>query len=127
MNWSLSKRSIGNVSERLLLVLVVALSTAAVAQNTSQNGPSTSSNGASTKRLPRQILVSISDRRLAVLESGKVVRTFPISVGAAVSPSPTGEFQIVNRLSNPTFRSREPCPSRKKGGRKRKLNDRLSM
>jgi lipoprotein-anchoring transpeptidase ErfK/SrfK len=103
MNWSLSKRSIGNVSERLLLVLVVALSTAAVAQNTSQNGPSTSSMGASTKRLPRQILVSISDRRLAVLESGKVVRTFPISVGAAVSPSPTGEFQIVNRLSNPTY------------------------
>jgi lipoprotein-anchoring transpeptidase ErfK/SrfK len=54
-------------------------------------------------RTPRQILVSISDRKLAVIEDGKVLRTFPVSVGAAVSPSPTGEFQIVNRLANPTY------------------------
>jgi lipoprotein-anchoring transpeptidase ErfK/SrfK len=54
-------------------------------------------------RIPRQIVVSISDRKLAVIEDGKVLRTFPVSVGAAVSPSPTGEFQIVNRLANPTY------------------------
>lgn len=51
----------------------------------------------------RQVLVSIPDCKLAVLEDGKVIRTFPVAVGAAVSPSPTGEFQIVSRIANPTY------------------------
>lgn len=54
-------------------------------------------------RTQREILVSIPDCRLAVLENGRVVRTFPVAVGAAVSPSPTGDFRIVNRVSNPTY------------------------
>ncbi|HEX4425779.1 MAG TPA: L,D-transpeptidase [Terriglobales bacterium] len=58
---------------------------------------------AQSVRIPRQIVVSISDRKLAVIEDGKVLRTFPVSVGAAVSPSPTGDFQIINRLANPTY------------------------
>lgn len=54
-------------------------------------------------RVRRQVLVSIPDRKLAVIENGKVLRTFRVSVGAAVSPSPTGKFEIVNRLANPTY------------------------
>lgn len=54
-------------------------------------------------RVRRQVLVSIPDRTLAVIENGKVLRTFKVSVGAAVSPSPTGKFEIVNRLANPTY------------------------
>ncbi len=49
------------------------------------------------------VLVSIPDRKLAVIEDGNVIAQFPIAVGAAGSPSPTGEFQIVNRVSNPTY------------------------
>jgi len=56
-----------------------------------------------TARPHRQILVSIPDRKLAVIDQGKVIRTFPVSVGASVSPSPTGEFRIVHRLANPTY------------------------
>jgi len=93
----------GNLSERLLLALVVILSTATVAQNVAQNASENASNTIPAKRPPRQVLVSISDRKLAVLENGNVIRTFPVSVGSAVSPSPTGEFQIVNRLANPTY------------------------
>jgi lipoprotein-anchoring transpeptidase ErfK/SrfK len=51
----------------------------------------------------RRVVVSIADRKLAVLESGNVIATFDVAVGAAVSPSPTGEFQIVSRVSNPTY------------------------
>jgi lipoprotein-anchoring transpeptidase ErfK/SrfK len=52
----------------------------------------------------RVVLVSIPDRKLAVLEEdGNVLSQFSIAVGAAVSPSPTGEFRIVNRVSNPTY------------------------
>jgi hypothetical protein len=51
----------------------------------------------------RVVLVSIPDRKLAVLENGNIIATFPVAVGAAASPSPTGEFQIVNRVANPTY------------------------
>jgi lipoprotein-anchoring transpeptidase ErfK/SrfK len=53
----------------------------------------------------RVVLVSLPDRKLAVLDgnNGEVLATFPIAVGAAVSPSPTGEFQIVSRVANPTY------------------------
>ncbi len=51
----------------------------------------------------RVVLVSIPDRKLAVIENGNVIATFPVAVGAAASPSPSGEFQIVNRVSNPTY------------------------
>jgi L,D-transpeptidase ErfK/SrfK len=54
-------------------------------------------------RTPRKILVSVPDRMLAVIDQGKVIRTFPVAVGASVSPSPTGEFRIVRRLSDPTY------------------------
>jgi lipoprotein-anchoring transpeptidase ErfK/SrfK len=53
--------------------------------------------------LTRRILVSIPDRKLAVLENGIVVATFPVSVGAMGSPSPTGEFRVVRRLTNPAY------------------------
>ena len=51
----------------------------------------------------RVVLVSIPDRQLAVLEDGNVVARYPVAVGAEDSPSPTGEFRIVNRVSNPTY------------------------
>jgi len=48
-------------------------------------------------------LVSLVDRKLAVVDNGVVVATFEVAVGADVSPSPTGEFKIVSRVSNPTY------------------------
>jgi lipoprotein-anchoring transpeptidase ErfK/SrfK len=49
------------------------------------------------------VLVSIPDRKLAVIEDGRVLAYFPVAVGAAVSPSPLGEFEIVRRVANPTY------------------------
>ena len=51
----------------------------------------------------RRIVVSIPDRQLAVIENGRVLARFYVSVGADVSPSPTGEFRIINRVANPTY------------------------
>ena len=51
----------------------------------------------------RRIVVSIPDRKLAVVENNEVVQLFAVAVGAAVSPSPTGTFTIVNRVANPTY------------------------
>ena len=51
----------------------------------------------------RRIVVSIRDRKLALLENDNIVKIYDVSVGAAVSPSPTGSFQIVNRIPKATY------------------------
>jgi lipoprotein-anchoring transpeptidase ErfK/SrfK len=68
--------------------------------------PSFSQSNAKADERPRArrvVLISIVDCRLAVMENGKVLAYFPVAVGAAVSPSPTGEFEIVNRVANPAY------------------------
>jgi lipoprotein-anchoring transpeptidase ErfK/SrfK len=54
-------------------------------------------------RPSRRIVVSIPDRKLAVLEGDRVLRTFETAVGAPKSPSPTGSFEIVTSVAEPTW------------------------
>jgi lipoprotein-anchoring transpeptidase ErfK/SrfK len=54
-------------------------------------------------RRERFVLVSIPDRKLVVVEDESVIATSSIAVGAVESPSPTGEFRVINRVSNPTY------------------------
>ncbi len=51
----------------------------------------------------RRIVVSIPNRKLALVEDGRVRKTYPVAVGAAVSPSPAGEFKIAHRIPHPTY------------------------
>lgn len=51
----------------------------------------------------RRVVVSIPDCKLALIENDRVVRVYPVAVGAEDSPSPVGTFTIVNRVSNPTY------------------------
>ncbi len=50
-----------------------------------------------------RIVVSIPDCKLAVIENGKVVKVYSTAVGAPVSPSPVGTFQVVSRIPHPTY------------------------
>ena len=50
-----------------------------------------------------RIVVSIPDRKLALIEDGEVVKIYDTAVGAPVSPSPTGVFTVVTRIPNPTW------------------------
>lgn len=51
----------------------------------------------------RKIVISIPDRKLALIKGGRVVLLFPVAVGARRTPSPAGEFRVVNRVTNPTY------------------------
>lgn len=51
----------------------------------------------------RRIVISIPDRKLALIDHGRVVRVFDVAVGAPVSPSPEGEFVIEARIPHPTW------------------------
>jgi hypothetical protein len=53
---------------------------------------------------PQHVLViSIPDRKLAVMEEGRVLEVYPVAVGAAVSPSPTGTLRIINKVIGPSY------------------------
>src|SRR5271157_1852566 len=54
-------------------------------------------------RPARRVVVSLADRKLAVVEAGRVVKIFSTAVGAPESPSPTGSYEIINRLAQPTW------------------------
>jgi lipoprotein-anchoring transpeptidase ErfK/SrfK len=49
------------------------------------------------------LLVSIPDRKMALLVNGKAIRVYRVAVGKTSTPSPTGAFKIVNRVPNPTY------------------------
>ena len=53
------------------------------------------------KQSTRRIVVSIPDRRLALIEDGRVVKVYRTAVGAPNSPSPTGTFTIATRVPHP--------------------------
>jgi lipoprotein-anchoring transpeptidase ErfK/SrfK len=85
--------AITKTTKTAIISAIVFLATALFAQ----------ADPAQSNRRHRVVLVSIPDRQLAVLENGVVLRTFPVSVGAAVSPSPVGEFQIINHVAHPSY------------------------
>ena len=51
----------------------------------------------------RRIVVSIPDRKLALIIDGEVVKVYDTAVGKPSTPSPTGEFTVIHRIPNPTW------------------------
>jgi lipoprotein-anchoring transpeptidase ErfK/SrfK len=40
----------------------------------------------------------LSRRQITVLENGRVVRRFPVAIGRATTPTPTGRFAVTDKL-----------------------------
>ncbi len=70
----------------------------AVAEAHAQN--QTAAKAAEPKR---EVIVSIPDRKLALIEDGVVMSIYPVAVGKASTPSPEGDFKVVVRVVNPTY------------------------
>jgi len=51
----------------------------------------------------RVIVVSLEDRKLALIEDGQVKEVFPVAVGKPSTPSPLGTFTIQRRVANPVY------------------------
>ena len=51
----------------------------------------------------RRIVVSVADRKLALIEDGRVVKIYEAAVGSNATPTPPGAFTIANRVTNPTW------------------------
>ena len=49
-------------------------------------------------------MVSLEDRKLALVEDGQVKKVYTVAVGKPSTPSPVGTFTIERRVANPTYR-----------------------
>jgi lipoprotein-anchoring transpeptidase ErfK/SrfK len=77
------------------IAMVVAAQ--ALAQSTAKQGEA----AATPKRV---IVVSLEDRKLALVEDGQVKKVYSVAVGKPSTPSPVGTFTIERRVANPTYR-----------------------
>ncbi|HEV2200205.1 MAG TPA: L,D-transpeptidase, partial [Bryobacteraceae bacterium] len=50
-----------------------------------------------------RIVVSIPDRKLLLFAGDRLVKIYDVAVGKSSTPTPEGEFRIINHVSNPTY------------------------
>jgi len=108
-----------------MAMLTLALGTHALAQTS--NGSMTVAKGSpAVSPVERRILVSLEDRKLALLENGDVKKIYTVAVGKPSTPSPVGSFVIERRVANPTYSHKgqrvEPGPGNPVGTRWMGLN-----
>jgi lipoprotein-anchoring transpeptidase ErfK/SrfK len=84
-----------NLSGLVVVPVAIAaaiLATTAKAQQTTQ-----------ADATQRVIVVSLEDRKLALVEDGQVRKIYTVAVGKPSTPSPEGTFTIERRVANPTY------------------------
>ena len=74
----------------------------------------------------RVIVVSLEDRKLALVEDGQMKKVYTVAVGKPTTPSPTGTFTIARRVKNPVYQHEgkvvQPGPANPVGSRWMGLN-----
>jgi hypothetical protein len=56
-----------------------------------------------------ELRADISDRSLAVIHDGRVLHTYRVAVGARLSPTPTGRFQVTDKLRGRKYGASYGC------------------
>jgi len=51
----------------------------------------------------QRIVVSLLDRKLVLFAGDRVVKIYDVAVGKPSTPTPEGEFRIINHIPNPTY------------------------
>jgi lipoprotein-anchoring transpeptidase ErfK/SrfK len=82
---------------------LIAVTLVAAAEAVCQERQAETSRRTESARPLRRIVVSIPDRKLALIEEERVIRIYSAAVGAPSSPTPAGAYRIVQRVSNPTW------------------------
>jgi len=69
----------------------------------------------------RVIVISVTHRKLALLEDGKIVKIYTIAVGKKSTPTPSGTFSVISRVNNPIWSHKgkvaQPGPANPVGSR----------
>jgi hypothetical protein len=81
-------------------MMATVLTTQLAGQTATQQSAANQQAPVAAKRV---IVVSLEDRKLALVEDGKVKKIYTVAVGKPSTPSPVGTFSIERRLMNPTY------------------------
>lgn len=52
-------------------------------------------------RAQYSVTINVNERRLYLIQEGKILKSYPVAVGKPTSPTPKGTFKIVNVAVNP--------------------------
>ena len=108
-----------------MFILAAALRTVVLAQSPAASIGQVQKTPA-VSPVKRKIVVSLEDRRLALLENGDVKKIYTVAVGKPSTSSPVGTFSIEHRVANPAYSHKgqfvEPGPGNPVGTRWMGLN-----
>ena len=51
----------------------------------------------------RRLVISIPDRKMALIEDGRILRVYMVAVGKQSTPTPGGTFAVTSRIVKPTW------------------------
>ena len=59
-----------------------------------------------------RIVINVPAKRLSLIEGGTLVRAYPVAVGRPWTPTPRGQFRILQKAKDPTWapKGRRPVP-----------------
>lgn len=101
----------------LLALVPAVLPPAGVAQP----GPTPATAAVSGTRV---ILLELGKRQISLRENGRALHTWPVAVGDPRTPTPTGRFQVENKVVNPIYQSTHSGKISSKVGAQGPLGDR---
>jgi hypothetical protein len=88
---------------KLIMVAVAGFMMADQAHTQDVANQATQTQVVATPAPKRVIIVSLEDRKLALLEDGQVKKVYTVAVGKPSTPSPVGTFTIQRRVANPVY------------------------
>jgi lipoprotein-anchoring transpeptidase ErfK/SrfK len=72
----------------------------------------------------REIVLELGRRQISLREGGKVLHSWPVAIGDARTPTPTGRFVVENKVVNPIYQSTSSGKVNMKVGPQAPLGDR---
>lgn len=65
----------------------------------------TRTEAAKARLANNRIVLDLGDRRVYLYNDSELVNSFPVAIGAAETPTPTGEFEVSQLVVNPVWQS----------------------
>jgi len=69
------------------------------------SGPAVPAATAATYTNTREIHLELGKRTISLLDSGRVLGSWPVAIGDPATPTPTGRFAVRNKVVNPQYQS----------------------
>jgi lipoprotein-anchoring transpeptidase ErfK/SrfK len=92
-----------NTMAAAAMAVVFAVQAAAQSANQPAAGQTPANQPTQAVATQRVIVVSLEDRKLALVENGQVKKVYTVAVGKPSTPSPVGTFTIKRHVMNPTY------------------------